>query len=268
MPLELNSLNLGDCLELMQEIPDQSIDMVLADLPYGSTACAWDSVINLNDIWLSYKKIIKKNGAIVLTANHPFTSILVSSNLEMFKYCWVWDKVRGYNFSTVNIRPFNAHEDVCVFYKKQPIFNPQMLKGEPYTQKQGYVGEAKQTGLHKKNVVTVNNGTRYPLSIITFAKKNLGLHPTQKPPDLFEYLIRTYTNEGDVVLDNTAGVYTTAIAAINTNRQYICIEKDPGYHALGSEWVRLVKGGMQWKEALKQVKKNKSAILDEVAHNS
>jgi len=154
----------------------------------------------------------------------------------MYKYDWKWDKVRGSNFATVKIRPFNSFEDIAVFYKKQPTYNPQMEVGAPYTQKQGYVGDAKQTGLHKKDVITVNKGERYPLSILRFSKET-GSHPTQKPVPLLEYLIKTYTNEGETVLDNCMGSGTTAIACINTNRNFIGFEMDKGYFDIANERI-------------------------------
>ena len=224
--MELNKVYQGDCLEVMKDIPDKSIDMILADLPYGTTACKWDTIIPFEPLWEQYKRIIKDNGAIVLTASQPFTSALVMSNIKIFRYCWYWDKVRGSNFATVNIRPFNSCEEITVFYKNQPTYNPQKKAGKPYTRKQGYVGEAKQTGLNKKEVITVNNGDRFPLSILRFSKES-GLHPTQKPVALFEYLIKTYTNEGDLVLDNCAGSGTTGVACQNLNRNFILIEKEP-----------------------------------------
>ena len=229
--MNINLLH-GDCLELMKDIPDKSIDMILADLPYGTTACKWDSIIPFEPLWEQYKRIIKDNGAIVLTGNEPFSSHLRLSNLKNYRYDWKWDKVRGSNFATVKIRPFNSFEDIMVFYKKQPTYNPQMWEGKPYEQKQGYVGEAKQTGLKRKAVVTKSDGKRYPLSIIRFSKES-GLHPTQKPVALFEYLIKTYTNEGETVLDNCAGSFTTAVACDNTNRNWICIEKEEKYCNIG-----------------------------------
>ena len=231
----------GDCLERMKEIPDGSVDMVLTDPPYGTTACKWDSIIPLESMWEQLKRVIKPNGAIVLFGSQPFTSILVTSNLDMFKYQWVWDKVRGSNFATVKIRPFNSHEDIVIFYAKQPTYNPQMVEGKPYTQKQGYVGESKQTGLHKKEVVTVNEGVRYPLSIIKQSKQT-GFHPTQKPVALMEYLIKTYTNESETVLDFTAGSFTTGIACVNLNRKFIGVEKDEGYFEIGVNRIKEAMG--------------------------
>lgn len=231
-----NTVIQGDCLDVMKGIEDKSIDMILCDLPYGTTACKWDTIIPFEPLWEQYKRIIKDNGAIVLTASQPFTSALVMSNPDMFKYCWYWDKVRGSNFATVNIRPFNSCEEIAVFYSKQPTYNPQKEAGKPYTQKQGYVGESKQTGLHKKEVITVNNGDRFPLSLLRFSKET-GLHPTQKPVALFEYLIKTYTNEGDLVLDNCAGSFTTAIAAENTKRNWICMEQLEEYCEIGKKRI-------------------------------
>lgn len=218
----------GDCIKLMKDIPDGSVDMILCDLPYGTTACKWDTVIPFESLWEQYKRIIKTNGAIVLTANQPFTSFLIQSNINEFRYCWIWDKVRGSNFATVKIRPFNSHEDIVIFYKRQPTYNPQMTAGKPYTQKQGRVGESKQTGLYRQNVITVNDGERYPTTVLKFSKES-GCHPTQKPVALMEYLIKTYTNEGETVLDNCMGSGTTGVACVNTNRRFIGIEMDENY---------------------------------------
>lgn len=226
----------GDCLTEMATIPDKSIDMILCDLPYGTTACKWDVVIPFESLWAHYKRIIKDRGAIVLFGNEPFSSHLRLSNISDYKYDWKWDKVRGSNFATVKIRPFNSFEDVMVFYKKQPTYNPQMEVGKPYVAKQGYVGEAKQTGLFRKEVITTNQGDRYPLSIIRFSKQN-GLHHTQKPVALLEYLIKTYSNEGETVLDNCMGSGSTGIACLNTGRNFIGIEKDDKYFAVATERI-------------------------------
>ena len=229
-------LKQGDCLELMKDIPDKSIDMILCDLPYGTTVCKWDTIIPFDKLWEQYNRIIKDNGAIVLFGNEPFSSQLRLSNLKNYKYDWVWDKKRGSNFATVKIRPFNSFENIMVFYKKQPTYNPQMWKSTPYTCNQGYVGEAKQTGLYRDNVITVNNGDRYPLTILSFSKET-GLHPTQKPVALLEYLIKTYTNEGDVVLDNCMGSGSTGVACVNTTRNLIGIELDENYFKIAKERI-------------------------------
>ena len=218
---------LGDCLELMKDIPDESIDMILADLPYGTTACKWDSIIPFNELWEQYERIIKDNGAIVLTASQPFTTELIHSNLKLFKYCWVWEKEQGVNFLMAKKQPLKVHEDICIFSKQQTKYNPQMTMGKPYIRNgKGDSGEV--TGKVKK-IQTKNTGTRYPKSIIRFNRET-GLHPTQKPVALFEYLIKTYTNEGDLVLDNCAGSGTTAIACLKTNRQFIVMEKEQKYY--------------------------------------
>ena len=234
--VELNTIYNEDCLEGMKKIEDKSIDMILCDLPYGLTASKWDAVIPNDLLWEQYERVIKENGAIVLFGNEPFSSHLRMSNIKSYRYDWKWDKVRGANFATVNRRPFNSFEDIMVFYKKQPTYNPQFWQGKPYEQKQGYVGEGKQTGLSRKEVVTKSDGRRYPLSIIRFSKGN-GLHPTQKPVPLFEYLIKTYTNEGETVLDNCMGSGTTAIACMNTGRNYIGFELDEDYHKLSEQRI-------------------------------
>ena len=235
--MELNRIYNEDCLEGMKRIPDGSVDMILCDLPYGLTASKWDAVIPNDLLWEQYERVIKENGAIVLFGNEPFSSHLRMSNIKSYRYDWKWDKVRGANFATVNRRPFNSFEDIMVFYKKQPTYNPQFWQGKPYEQKQGYVGEGKQTGLSRKEVVTKSDGRRYPLSIIRFSKEN-GLHPTQKPVPLFEYLIKTYTNEGETVLDNCMGSGTTAIACINTERNFIGFELDKTYYEKSLERIK------------------------------
>ena len=221
----MNKVIQGDCLQIMKDIPDKSIDMILCDLPYGTTACKWDTIIPFEPLWEQYKRIIKDNGAIVLTASQPFTTTLINSNIKHFRYSWTWEKEQGVNFLMAEKQPLKVHEDVCVFSKRQTVYNPQMSEGKPYISGKGDSGEV--TGRVKK-VQTKNNGTRYPRSVIQF-KRETGLHPTQKPVALFEYLIKTYTNEGDLVLDNCAGSGTTGVACKNTNRNYILIEKEPEY---------------------------------------
>ena len=219
----LNKVICGDCLEVMKDIPDKSVDMILADLPYGTTACKWDTIIPFEPLWEQYKRIIKDNGAIVLTASQPFTSALITSNLKMFKYEWIWEKEQGVNFLLSKKVPLKVHENILVFGGN--IYFPQMEKGKPYLSGKGNSGDV------TKNVIkiqTKNEGTRYPRSVIKI-NREVGLHPTQKPVALFEYLIKTYTNEGDIVLDNVAGSGTTGVACKNTNRNYILIEKEPEY---------------------------------------
>ena len=224
----INKIYNGDCLELMRQIDDKSIDMILCDLPYGTTACKWDTVIPFEPLWAHYKRIIKDNGAIVLTASQPFTSALVMSNIKMFKYCWYWDKKQGTGFLNSKKQPMKSIEEVVVFYKNQSAYNPQMRLGfKPYICKQGDTktqNYGKQTG-----AITVSDGSRYPLNMLEFIRDKEKIHPTQKPVALFEYLIKTYTNEGELVLDNCAGSGTTGIACLNTNRNFILMEKDAGY---------------------------------------
>ncbi len=234
--LELNKVYNMDCIEGMKLIPDWSIDCIITDPPYWTTDCRWDHVIPFEPMWKELKRIIKPNGAIVLFWSEPFSSALRMSNIKNYKYDWKWDKVRGSNFATVKKRPFNSFEDIAIFYKKQPTYNPQMWEGKPYEQKQGFVGEAKQTGLNRKEVITKSNGDRYPLSIIRNSKEN-GLHPTQKPVALIEYLIKTYTNEWDTVLDFTMWSGTTAIACMNTNRNFIWFELDKWYFDIANKRI-------------------------------
>jgi DNA modification methylase len=227
---------LGDCLELMKDIPSGSIDMILCDLPYGTTACKWDTIIPFEPLWEQYERIIKDNGAIVLTASQPFTTFLIHSNIELFRYEWIYEKTKSSNFMMAKKQPMKNHENVVVFYKKQPVYNPQMTKAEKldirkkngvYKQRDDSVlgGEAKS--FRKKET-----GWRYPKSVQLFnnSDKTKNIHPTQKPVELFEYLIKTYTNEGDLVLDNCAGSGTTAIACLKTNRQFIVMEKEQKYY--------------------------------------
>lgn len=251
--IESNAILFGDCLELMKDISDKSIDMILCDLPYGTTACKWDVVIPFKPLWEQYERIIKDNGAIVLTANQPFTSALVMSNIKMFKYCWSWEKDNGTNFITSHYQPMRVIEDVCVFsfaatsFVKDGIimkYNPQFLHGKPYScisgkQKQASIiregkGGWDQVHGHK----TISTGERYPKNLIKFNRDKDNLHPTQKPVALFEYFINTYTNDGDIVLDNCAGSFTTAIACINTNRKYICMENEEKHFKTGEERIR------------------------------
>ncbi len=224
----------GDCLELMKDVPDQSVDMILCDLPYGTTACKWDTVIPFEPLWAQYRRIAKRNAAIVLTASQPFTTALIASNMREFKYEIVWDKVnRHTGYGNAAFMPLKRHENVCVFVPEgRPTYNPQRTLGEPYVAKRSgriapvYAGG----GLHPKD--GASDGRRHPVSIVQVkadVKTEMGIHPTQKPVALFEYLIKTYTNEGELVLDNCAGSGTTAIACLRTNRNYILIEQETKY---------------------------------------
>ena len=229
----------GDCLERMKEIPSGSADMILADPPYGTTACKWDSIIPLEPMWEQLKRIIKPNGAIVMTASQPFTTTLISSNMKMFRYCLVWEKTLGTNPMLVKKQPFRKHEDICIFYAKQPTYTPQMTIGSPYSDKERESGlDAINKGVRGKKKAINNHGTRYPSSVQRFSNGNNGnVHPTQKPVALMEYLIKTYTNEGEVVLDFTMGSGSTGVACMNTGRKFIGIELDPTYYGIACERV-------------------------------
>lgn len=234
----LNKVTQGDCLEVMRDIPDNSVDMILCDLPYGTTRNNWDSIIPLEPLWAEYDRIIKPNGAVVLTAAQPFTTTLIASNIKGFRYSLVWDKKMSSGFLNAKKMPLRRHEDVCVFYKKPPTYNPQMEERGKPRKKGGYVGGNKGCyGDHKEQ--TSFNNTYYPTSILEFSNANQGSkqHPTQKPTALFEYLIRTYTNEGEIILDNCLGSGTTAVAALNTNRQFIGIEREPDYVAIANQRI-------------------------------
>lgn len=233
---EINKAYLGDCLEIMPEILDNSIDMVLCDLPYNKTCNTWDILIDMNKLWEQYNRIIKSNGAIILTGMQPFTSMLVLSNLKMFKYSQVWVKTTSTGFLNAKKQPLRKHEDILVFYKKQPVYNPQMSQGhKPVHSYTKHTSDGSNYGKTKLNIQGGGSTERYPTTILEFAtdKQSSALHPTQKPLALFEYLIKTYTNEGGLVLDNCAGSFTTAVACDNLNRNWICIEKELDYYNLG-----------------------------------
>ncbi|PHE61863.1 cytosine methyltransferase [Bacillus toyonensis] len=237
----LNQVFNMDCLRGMKLIPDKSVDMILCDLPYGTTACKWDSIIPFDQLWQQYERIIKDNGAILLTASQPFTTKLIASNMKLFRYEWIWKKgnhVTG--FPNANRMPLKNHENVLVFYKKLPKYYPQdlILLDKPIQKKE--IRRMKVFG--KRNNESLNNEyvkkyTNYPKSVIDFPRDSKTFHPTQKPVALFEYLIKTYTKEGETVLDNCMGSFTTAIACINTNRNYIGFEMEEEYWKLGNERV-------------------------------
>ena len=239
----INQIIHGDCLEVMKEIPDGSIDMILCDLPYGTTKCKWDTIIPFEPLWEQYERVIKENGAIVLTARQPFTSLLILSNLKIFRQTWVWDKVISTNFMNARKMHMQGFEDIVVFYKKLPTYNPQMEEGIPYKDKRNipYRTKTEALGSRAPYLPQNNKGERYPRGIIRIsARNNSPLHPTQKPVALFEYLIKTYTNEGEVVLDNCIGSGTTAIACINTGRNYIGIELDEHYVEIARRRINAV----------------------------
>ncbi len=227
----------GDCLEIMKTIPDDSVDMILADLPYEITAAKFDILIPFEPLWEQYNRIAKEDAAMVFTASQPFTTSLISSNLKNFRYEWIWEKPQGTNPMVAKIQPLKAHENIVVFYRKRPKYNPQMTISTPYG---GFKSKQKKLGevygdldsKHRDNP----EGTRYPKTVLQF-KQEKGLHPTQKPVPLMEYLIKTYTNENDVVLDNCFGSGTTGVATKKTGRGFIGIELDGEYFKLGSERI-------------------------------
>jgi DNA modification methylase len=232
----------GDCLDLMAGIPDGSVDMILADLPYGTTACKWDTIIPLDALWAHYKRVIKRNGAIVLTASQPFTSALVMSNPQMFRYEWVWEKDRASGFLDANRRPLRAHENILVFAGGQTTYNALKTDGHKPS---NYTSSRREKPIelygHYEPSATGGRTTRFPRSVVKVNTVNGSYrqqHPTQKPVALMEYLIRTYTNEGETVLDNTMGSGTTGVACVNTNRAFIGMELDAGYFQIAQERIR------------------------------
>ena len=221
--------------------------MILCDLPYGTTQCKWDAVIPFDKLWIEYKRLIKAKGCIVLMCGEPFTSQLINSNLPMFRYKWIWDKKFAGNFVTANKRPLNTFEEIVVFYNNQPTYNPQKTKREKPITSGKRCHPRNRTGTEENVTYEAEKKTyndKHPTTIISIPRK-IGKgtnHPTEKPAELFEYLIKTYTNEDDLVLDNTAGVFTTAIACLQTNRKYIVMEKEKEYYNIGLkrilEWQR------------------------------
>lgn len=228
-------LFLGDCLEDMKDLPDGSVDMVMCDLPYGTTACKWDAVIPFESLWSQYTRVCKSNAAIVLTASQPFTSALVMSNVKNFKYCWTWVKTNCTGFANAKKQPLRQTEDVAVFYGAPPIYNPQgvvkLSEGRVRTKETGEI--MGRTGFRDGYVQTITN---YPKTVLQIPSER-GQHPTQKPVALMEYLIRTYTNEGQTVLDNTMGSGTTGVACMNTGRRFIGIERDETYFAVAKKRI-------------------------------
>lgn len=224
----INNVFEGDCLEIMKQLPEKSIDMVLCDLPYGTTQNKWDSVIPLGGLWQQYRRIVKDDGAIVLTSQGMFTAELMVSNSKMFRYKWIWEKSKSTNFLNAKKQPLRKHEDVCVFYRKQPVYHPQMIDGLPYdkgirkNQLSGSYGDFQPVHVH-------SDGKRYPTDIIYFKtaeSEGKVFHPTQKPVELGRYFVRTYTNPGDIVLDNTSGSGCFLVAALLEGRNFIGIEKN------------------------------------------
>ena len=235
------NLKKGDCLKLMNDIPDKSIDMILCDLPYGTTQNKWDSIISLDKLWEQYCRVIKDNGAIVLFAQTPFDKVLGCSNLKMLKYEWIWEKTSATGHLNAKKMPMKAHENILVFYKKLPTYNPQKTTG--HTPVHSYTKHQDDGSNYGKTLIGISGGgstERYPRSVQVFKtdKQKEALHPTQKPVDLLEYLIKTYTNEGETVLDNTMGSGSTGVAAVRTNRNFVGIELDDTYFEIANKRIK------------------------------
>lgn len=231
--IETNVIYNEDGIAGMQRLPDKSIDMILCDPPYGTTHNRWDSVLPLDEMWTQYERVIKDNGAIVLFSQQPFTSTLVASNLKLFRYEWIWKKPTVTGFLNANRMPLRAHENILVFYKYLPIYHPQKWQSTPYIRKAHTSQDTDNYGDYNPSTTVCNDGMRYPVDVVEVScprGKNSGHHPTQKPVKLLEYLINTYTDSGDIILDNCIGSGSTAVACINTGRNYIGFETDPTYY--------------------------------------
>ena len=260
--MQVDYLKQGDCLELMKDIPDGSIDMILADLPFGTTRNQWDKIIPFDLLWSEYNRIIKDNGAIVLFSQLPFTAKLVMSNQRFFRYEWIWQKTKCSGFMNAKKMPLKQHENILVFYKKLPTYNPQGIKkGVSIKTGRSRKGNSRnygKTGCGNPDYIqTVSN---YPKDILCFSNPSnkRHLHPNQKPVDLLEYLVKTYTNPGDVVLDNCMGSGSTCVAAVNTNRHYIGFELDEQYFNIAQERILKAQQGKyattsDWLDALLEV---------------
>ena len=238
----------GDCLELMAKLPNQCIHAIITDPPYGTTACKWDSVIPFEPMWEQYRRISKRNAAIVLTASQPFTTALIASNMREFRYCWVWAKSRVTGFANAKVQPLRCVEDVVVFYRSRPTYNPQGLRRIDTVKRNGAsVGgdslrgdtgaSAGRGSLRTAGREYVQEFTGYPRQVLSIGSESGTVHPTQKPVALMEYLIRTYTNEGDTVLDNCMGSGTTGVACMKTGRKFIGIERDEEYFQIAKERI-------------------------------
>lgn len=230
-------LHLGDCLEVMKSIPAGSVDLILCDLPYGVTALEWDKALPINELWDNYRRVLKENGAVILTAINPFAASLIVSNPSWFRYEWVWEKTSAKGHLSAKVRPLRAHELVLVFSPKQTTYNPQKWQIEEAKRTKRktltMTGSDGAYGVERKQR-KLDDGSRFPRSVIKFGNAPSkvaanNFHPTQKPVDLMEYLIRTYTNEGETVMDNCMGSGTTGVACMNTGRRFIGIEMDAGY---------------------------------------
>lgn len=222
----------GDCMSEMKKLQDKSIDMILCDLPYGMTKNHWDVVIPFDSLWTEYSRVIKDSGAIVLFGSQPFTSLMITSNMKMFRYCLVWEKNKFSDFLNSKRKPMKTNEDIAVFYKKQPTYNPQYWFSTPYTRwnTQSAVDKQSNYGAHKENFVESTDGRRLPTTVLKFNRVERPAHPTEKPVDMLEWLLRTYTNEGELVLDNCMGAGSTGVACKNTKRKFMGMELDQTYY--------------------------------------
>ena len=231
----------GDCLEVMKTLPDNSVDAIITDLPYGTTACKWDVVIPLEPMWTHVKRLLKKNGVFVTTASQPFTSALIMSNPKWFRYCWVWEKSKATGFLNAKKRPLVAHEDIVVFSCNAPVYYPQRVKGLPYSRGMRKAQTENDVyGKFDRTFIKSSDGKRYPRSVLKFKTAETEgetYHKTQKPVALFEYLIKTYTNEGDTVLDFCMGSGTTGVACVQTGRHFIGIENDLTYFNIATRRI-------------------------------
>ena len=236
----INLIN-GDCLIEMKTMEAKTVDLILCDLPYGMTKNSWDAVIPFEKLWVEYNRIIKDNGAIILFGSQPFTSIMITSNLPMFRYSLVWEKNKFSDFLNAKRKPMKTNEDIAIFYKKQPTYNPQYWYSTPYTRWNTQTAVDKQTnyGSHKENFVESVDGKRLPTTVLKFNRVERPKHPTQKPVDLLEWLIKTYSNEGDVVLDNCMGVGSTGMACKNLKRSFIGIELEKKYYETAVELINI-----------------------------
>ena len=256
----------GDCIEVMHHLPNDCIDMVLCDLPYGTTQNKWDSIVPLDELWAEYKRIVKPNGAIVLTSQGLFTAALIMSQPKLFKYKWVWEKSKPTNFLNAKKQPLRKHEDVCVFYNKQPVYNPQMTEGEPYdkgvrkNQLSGSYGDFQPVHVH-------SDGKRYPTDVVYFKtaeSEGEVIHATQKPIELGRYFVRTYSNPGDIILDNTSGSGSFLVAALMEGRNFVGIEKNADTELFKSKKIDYIKKTRErLHEAWKQLDGEKTKHLRE-----
>lgn len=228
--MEINKIYCEDCLEGMKKIDTESVDMILCDLPYGTTRCAWDIIIPFDKLWEQYLRITKISSPILLFGSEPFSSYLRLSNIKMFKYDWIWEKNRPTGLFLAKKMPMKYHETISVFYKSQCTYIPQMVHGNASHSRGKNIAKSNHYG-NSSFVNTVGN-MKYPKSVLKFDRPHPPIHPTQKPVDLCEYLINTYTDEGDLVLDNCIGSGTTAIACLNTRRNFIGFENDPKYYEI------------------------------------